>query len=174
MSDVTVGAGYDQYTWSEKGSIYTSGDRARDAADVAFRMINIIKNAQKRGSFSHPLKSPYDIETLIQSWEEIGTTLRSPQYHELIAWHWLSTRSAENASQKPSEILLAALNRLRNAVYSDNMARIEALNAAEGAMLTFVAAYRAKLGASDKAISDRWLRGWKAKSSAAVQAGPGE
>lgn len=147
----------DEHAYTEAGSIYTDQARGDEAGDLVFRMVPVVQAAQRKHNFSQT-----DVLMLIGYWEQIGEVLRSPDYHRLISWAWLSTRSAGQApnGKKPSQILLEQLQRLRGATDGINtMQRVMAFNAAEQAMLAFVSAFRAALTPSDKETFDRRLRG---------------
>lgn len=128
------------YAYTESGSIYTDQARGDEAGDLAFRMIPIVQAAQRKHNFGET-----DVLMLMGYWEQIGEILRSPDYHRLISWAWLSTRSTGQGpnGKKPSEILLEALQRLRGAT--------DGINTMQRVM--------AALTPSDKATFDRRLKG---------------
>jgi hypothetical protein len=147
----------DDYAYTESGGIYTGQDRGDEAGDLVFRMIPIVQAGQRRHDFTET-----DALMLMGLWEQVGEILRSPDYHRLISWAWLSTRSTGEGpnSKKPSQVLLEALQRLRGATDGINtMQRVMAFNAAEAAMLAFMSAFRAKLTPSAKQTFDRRLKG---------------
>lgn len=143
----------DAYAYTEKGSVFTGQARGSEAADTAFRMVRIIEAAQRKHNFT-----PTEALLLIGAWEELGESLRSPDYHRLVSWAWFTTNPTTGPTQ-PSQILKTELQRLRGAAEGANtMARVMAFNSAEKAMLAFVSAFRAKLQGKEKETFDMTLK----------------
>jgi hypothetical protein len=145
----------DDYAYTAEGSIYTDRERGSEAGELISRMVPVIQAAQRKHDFNQT-----EVLMLIGYWEQIGEILRTPQYHRQISWVWLSNQPGNGASsEKPSQILIRQLQRLRGATDGINvMARVTAFNGAQQAMLAFVTAFRAKLKPSDKEGFDRRLR----------------
>jgi hypothetical protein len=135
------------YTSTEQGSIYIDTGRGDQAGEVIDGMIRKIQGAQAGGGFDQTT-----VLLLVDDWEQVGTILRTPTYHNQVMGYWFSTHPPPRGGPKPSAFLTSRLGVLKKAVKvfvvsrNDIIGKVTSFNAAQEAMLEFVFAYRSALG----------------------------
>jgi hypothetical protein len=112
------------------------------AATKAQELVRALRTAVSKGGFDNET-----VKDMVSKWTEVGMLAKGSGYWNSTRMVWALSHGPGNYAKKTSQELLDRMVRLENALskHSDIKVRFDTFNAAQDAMLAFVAEYRIKL-----------------------------